>query len=127
VSITAAIRSRVFSVPGAAVLARLDRVPGDWKSFYALSHANLARLLDALGEALALSPRARVARQLLRLAGAGGMVEVSQADLARLIGVRRATLQRALGEMADHGWIESGYRHLMVRDRMALERLSQEA
>jgi CRP/FNR family transcriptional regulator, cyclic AMP receptor protein len=126
ISISAAVRSRVFFVPRSLVLARLERNPGDWQAFYALSHVNMARLLDALGEALALSPRARVARLLLRLSAGSSRVETSQEELARLIGVRRATLQRALHEMIEQGWITSGYRQWEIRNREALERISQE-
>jgi CRP/FNR family transcriptional regulator, cyclic AMP receptor protein len=62
-----------------------------------------------LAEALALSPRARLARTLLRLSE-DGAVHASQQDLARLIGMTRSTLQRSLGELVEAGAIETRYR-----------------
>jgi hypothetical protein len=80
-----------------------------------------------LAEALALSPRARVARILLRLAGSDGAVPGSQEDLGRLLGMTRSSVRRALTSLIDLGAVESGYGRLSVRDRAALERLTHEA
>lgn len=50
------------------------------------------------------------------------MVSVTRDDLAKLIGVARATLQRAFEELAQAGVIETGYRSVTIADRAALER-----
>jgi DNA-binding transcriptional regulator YhcF (GntR family) len=63
-----------------------------------------------------------VARRLLRLADPSGVVSVTQDDLAKLIGVARATLQRAFDELVKAGAIETGYRSITIADRAALER-----
>ena len=121
VSIHAAAPSRVFFISGAAVRAMLAERPEHWRSFYLLSHANAVTAVNLLAEVLALSVSARVARRLLRLAGPDGVVSATQDDLAKLVGVARATLQRAFEELAKAGAIETGYRSVTIVDRAVLE------
>ena len=112
----------------ADILARLvAERPEAWASFYALSHINATTAVTLLAEALSLSPRARLARMLLRLADADGRVVVRQEDLAHLIGMTRSSLQRALHALAEAGAIEAGYGYLAVRDRAALESVRDES
>ena len=59
---------------------------------------------------------------LLRLADPGGEVHATQFDLARLLGVTRSSLQRALGHLHDDGSVRTGYRVIIVHDRAKLER-----
>jgi CRP-like cAMP-binding protein len=121
VSVGAAAPSRVFRIPAAAVREVVVRRPEYWHAFYTLSYINVATAITLLAEALSLSPRARLARTILRLSDADGAVQASQHDLARLIGMTRSTLQRSLAELAEAGAIATGYRSLTVRDRVALE------
>lgn len=127
ISLQAALPSRVFFVPSRAIHALLARRPEVWQAFYQLSHANFVLVLDLLAESLALSPRARIARYLLRLAGADGVAPVSQDDLAELIGVTRTTLHRALRDLTDAGVLATGYKRLAILDRAALQRAIDEA
>jgi CRP-like cAMP-binding protein len=122
VTLHAALPSRVFFIPGDAVRALLAGRPEHWRAFYLLSHSNAVTAVNLLAETLALSVPARVARRLLRLADPSGVVNVTQDDLAKLIGVVRATLQRAFEELAQGGAIETGYRSVTIADRAALER-----
>jgi CRP-like cAMP-binding protein len=122
VSVAVVARSRVFRIPAAAVREVVGRRPEFWRAFHHLSHINAMKVATLLAEALSLSPRARLARTILRLSEPGGAVHASQHDLARLIGMTRSTLQRSLAELAAAGAIETGYRSLAVRDRAALER-----
>jgi CRP-like cAMP-binding protein len=122
VSLSAALPSRVFFVPAGAVRSLLLHRPEFWPAFYQLSHTNVLTALQLLAEALALSPRARVARHLLRLADGDGVASVSQDDLARLIGVTRTTLYRVVRDLTERGILEAGYRHITILDRAALQR-----
>jgi CRP-like cAMP-binding protein len=126
VSLSAALPSRVLFVPGHALSDLLARQPAFWRSFYELSHGNFALTLDLLAESLVLSPRARIARQLLRLADGSGVAPVGQEDLARVIGVTRTTLYRAMREFTEAGALATGYRHITILDRAALERAAAE-
>lgn len=120
VSVHAGRGARVFTVPGAAVRAHLRDHPAHWPCFYAITHRNMALALGLLGEALALSPSARVARRLLQLADAGGVITATQEELAGLIGATRTTVRRALKRLVAEGAIETGYRSLTIvrRDRV---------
>jgi CRP-like cAMP-binding protein len=122
VTLHAALPSRVFFIPGDAVRALLAGRPEHWRAFYLLSHINAVTAVNLLAQTLALSVSARVARRLLRLADPSGVVSVTQDDLAKLIGVARATLQRAFDELVKAGAIETGYRSITIADRAALER-----
>jgi CRP-like cAMP-binding protein len=122
VSVHAAAPSRVFFIAGDVVRTMLAERPEHWRAFYLLSHTNAVTAANLLAEALALSVTARVARRLLRLAAPDGVVSTTQDELAKLVGVARATLQRSLEELAKVGAIETGYRSVRIADRAALER-----
>jgi CRP-like cAMP-binding protein len=122
VSVHAAAPSRVLFIAGDAVRAMLVERPEHWRAFYLLSHTNTITAVNLLAEVLALTVTARVARRLLRLADPDGAVSATQSDLAKLVGVARATLQRAFEELAASRAIETGYRSVKIIDRAALER-----
>ncbi len=126
-SIEAAAEARVFFVPAAAIRALVADQPEQWQAFFELSHINVSTAVTLLAEALALSPRARVARVLLRLADAEGRVEVRQDELARLIGMTRSSLQRTLQNLSESAVLSRGYGCLLVLDRARLEAISMEA
>lgn len=126
VTVTAMTEARLLFVPGPAVLALLREQPSMWTSFYALSNLNLATALDLLAEALSCPPRIRIARHILRLSTEqDGIVVATQADIARLAGVTRATMQRGLSDLVRAGIVETGYRQMRVRDRAMLRRAAR--
>jgi CRP-like cAMP-binding protein len=127
ISLAAATEARVFWVPAGRIRALVVERPETWRSFYELSHINASLAVTLLAEALALTPRARLARMLLRLADNDGRVVARQDELARLIGMTRSSLQRALHGLAETGAVASGYGCLVVRDRAALEAVRDEA
>jgi CRP-like cAMP-binding protein len=73
---------------------------------------------------------ARVCRRLVELAGQGTIVdggvvvrsEMSQQDLADWAGVSRDGVVRALHELRNLGWVETGRRRLIIRDLDAINR-----
>jgi CRP-like cAMP-binding protein len=126
VSVAAAAESRVFHVPGAAMRRILADRPEHWRALYRLSARNVETAVRLLSEALALTVRARVARRLLALAGRDGDVSITQAELAKLVGVTRATLQRCLSSLEAEGALERGYGAVRVRDASRLAQFSNE-
>jgi len=122
ISVVAVAPSRVFYVPAGVLRRLLANKPEYWRCFYELAHHNGTLAVATLAEVLALSPEARLARILLRLAGADGKVQATQSDLARLLGVTRSSLQRALGHLQDEGTVRTGYGVIIVADRAKLER-----
>ena len=127
VSLSPAAESRVFHIPQAAVRELLARDPACWRMFYEQSFNNVTTAVTLLAEALALSPRARLARLLLRLADAQGRVNGNQDDFGRLIGMTRSSVRRALGSLAEAGVLRTGYRWLEIADVERLEQISREA
>jgi CRP-like cAMP-binding protein len=126
-SLVAATEARVFRVPAARIRALVAARPSAWEALYELSHINATLAVTLLAEALALTPRARLARMLLRLADEDGRVVARQEELARLIGMTRSSLQRALNALIETGAVSSGYGAVLVQDRGALEALRDEA
>ena len=116
-----AVRARALALPAAAILRLLADHPQDWPSFAALAHRNGTMAIRALGEVLALPPRARFARLLLRIADAEGRVRATQEELGRLAGMSRAAFRRAFADLIAAGVVEMEYAGLVILDRTALQ------
>lgn len=127
ISVAAATDVRVFIIYGPNLRHVLQEEPRHWRSFYDLSLSSSLMAITLLAEALSLSPRARVARILLRLARLDGSVLGSQEDLARLLGMTRSSVRRALSSLIEVGAVEVGYGVLSIRSRELLEQLMGEA
>lgn len=123
VSVSAAVPSRLLHLPRPAVARLLERHPQHWRAFYRLSAINVRLAVRMLAESLSLSVRARTARRLLELAARDGQAQITQQELASLVGVTRATMQRCLTTLATQGVIERRYGVVHVLDAAALERL----
>jgi CRP/FNR family transcriptional regulator, cyclic AMP receptor protein len=120
VSLCAAGPTRLLHVSSREVNAMLTKHPRHWRSFYDLSARNVNSAMTLLAESLALTVRARVCRRLLALAEQDADVEITQDTLARLLGVTRATLRRAINDLAAEGGVETGYRSLRVSNAAVL-------
>ena len=70
---------------------------------------------------------ARLARTLLRMGGATGVVTATHEAIAVEIGSGRAAVSRALGRFAKHGLIDIGRGTVAIVDPHALESLAHEA
>lgn len=126
VGLAAALDSRVFHIPLAALREQLQREPALWRPFYEQSFGNLAVALTLLAESLSLTPRARMARLLLRLADGNGRVLANQDDLGRAIGMTRSSVRRAVASLADEGAVRTGYAVLEIVDHAALALIAAE-
>ena len=127
VSVAAAVESRVLHVPFEALRGLLDSDPIYWRALYEQSFANIGTAVSLLAEALALTPRARLARLLLRLADAAGHVPGNQEEFGRTIGMTRSGVRRALASLVEAGTIRTGYRRLEIVDHARLRRIANEA
>lgn len=126
VSIMASRPSRVLHWPGKAARALLAGEPRHWLSLYRLSARNVGTAVQILSEVLALTVRARVCRRLLALAPEKGDAAITQADLAKLVGVSRGTLQRCLNDLAAQGGVETHYGRIRVTDGAVLTQFRDE-
>lgn len=120
-TISVPVDSMLFRVPGAALSRSLEAHPGDWRHLHRLAGKNGALAVRMLAEALALAPKARFARLLLRIATPEGWVDSTQEDLGRLAGMSRAAFRRAFATLIDSGAVETGRGRIRIRDRSALE------
>lgn len=86
--------------------------------------ARTVRLLSGQVDQMAFRPaRWRVANYLLTLAGRDGAVPCTQEDIAAAVSVSRVTVSRVLGEFAQRGWVEPGYRRIFLREPGELKKL----
>lgn len=77
--------------------------------------ARTVRLLSGQVDQMAFRPaRWRVAKYLLSLSPAGGLVHCTQDDIAASVSVSRVTVSRILNDFARQGWVELGYRSLTL-------------
>jgi CRP-like cAMP-binding protein len=121
VTVVTPVASRLLFVPLAGLRRILRDHPGDWSALYGLSHINSMRAASVIGDLLALSPRARIARSLLRLCDADGIVTCTQQEIAALSGMSRTSFRRAFAEHIAEGIIRTEYAALRILDRSALE------
>jgi CRP/FNR family cyclic AMP-dependent transcriptional regulator len=126
---TAHGETEVLAIPREAILEVFDREPALYRHVIDMLCYRMRKAYYTLDE-LALVPlRQRLARQICTLvlaehAGKGPDGEVSldltQNDLATLLGATRPIVNRAIKELEDEGLITAGYRKLVVRDFQAL-------
>lgn len=121
-SVEAATFCRVFRVPIAAIQRILAAHPGYWMHFHRLSSRNVTLAVRVLAEMIALSPKARFARLLLRIACPDGSVHVTQEELGRMAGMSRVAFRRVFASLIDSGAVETGYGGIRILDAAALER-----
>lgn len=126
VSVTSESESLLFHIPAAAIERRLAEQPESWHAFFRQSHMNAVRAVRLLAEALALTPRARFARLLLRLSVSSTEVVGTQAALGAAIGIRVTTAKRIVASLVGMGAIRSGYGKVTIVDRAMLDWLANE-
>lgn len=121
VSLTAHSDCLVFAIPGSVLKRHISRRPRDLLYFYRLNHRNFELALSALADAIALPPRTRFARLLLRLAQADELIRATQAELGKLAGMSRAAFRCSLAELLAAGVVRTEYGKVRITDRVALE------
>lgn len=112
--------------------AFLARRPEAMNRIISVLCARLRRSTDVIEDAAFLNVSSRLAKQVMALlqdSGQGGAhdgqrtVHVSQADLARMLGVSREFVNKQLKVWRAAGIVELGRRTMVVRDSRALEQL----
>lgn len=123
-SVTALSRCVCLVIPAVQFGDLLGRNPGIARAF-GLVMLQRARSADERARVRFDLPVVRLARVLLELAERGGAegpegvvipVELSQDELAGLIGASRSTVARALAQLRRDGLILTGYRNITVAD-----------
>ena len=124
VSIIARVDCMVLVIPGPALRRHLLQMPQDFAHFYKLSYSNAVLTLQVLSEVLAMAPRARFARLLLRLASMEGVVHITQTELGALSGMSRAAFRRSFSDLIKDGIVKTEYGVLRILDRGTLEKVA---
>ncbi len=112
----------ILTVPARPLKRMLTEHPEDYACFYRLNHANITKTLNVLAETIALPPRARFARMLLRLSCKDGIVEATQTELGALAGMSRAAFRRAFSDLIEQGFVKMEYGAVRILDMEALRR-----
>jgi len=121
-SVWSAAESRLFCVPAEAIRRNVAEHPGDIYFFLKFSHRNSILMARLTAELLSLSPQARFARLLLRLATPGGTAQVTQEELGRKAGMSRAAFRRSCAALIDAGAVRIDYGRVHIVDRVQLKR-----
>lgn len=122
ITVTAHADCLFLVLPTAAVRRHLQRHPHDYLYFYRMSLTNTMTALNVLADVIALPPRARFARLLLRISTESGVVHATQHELGALTGMSRVAFRRALSELIECGVLKTEYRAVRILDREALAR-----
>lgn len=122
ISITATEECLVLTIPALPLKRMLEKYPHDYAAFYRLSHANVMLAIRVLAETIALPPRARFARMLLRLTSKDGLVNASQTELGAMAGMSRAAFRRSFSELIECGVVKMEYGAVRILDWEALHR-----
>lgn len=118
-----AVGETVIDHLDAAGLARLLQDPGIARALYRVASYRLSVALDMLDDMRLLRPVARLAKLILRMHRASGALrlEYLQEDFASILGVSSVTLAKSLRQLEEQGVIETGYRHIRLKDPAGLE------
>ncbi|HEX3700977.1 MAG TPA: Crp/Fnr family transcriptional regulator [Phenylobacterium sp.] len=114
-------RSRLWRIPRAALLERLEAEPAAAVSLLVELVGRLRRTNAALEAQTTLDLGGRLARLLLAEQNARGLVPLSQTELARRIGASREKVNRKLKEWSAEGQVDvttAGIR-VLAPDRLA--------
>ena len=119
--------------PAAALRAFLDHRPSLWRHIAGLAYDRLVQTM-LLARDISLAPlQQRLARRLLWQALNAGSastplapieVQLSQTDLARMLGSGRSRVNEALKQLERSGMVQVGYRSVQITDMGALRGLA---
>lgn len=123
------------SIPLSRLETLLDSRAGGWRALAQLSEEWVA--LSSLSYVDAIKPdkHQRAAATLLRLSGLrpplypapGEALHLSHEEFAGMVNLSRSTASSVLGDLANKGWIDLGYRTISVRAPAALGTLADGA
>lgn len=122
VSLVAHDECLALTVPARPLLQMLKKHPHDYACFYRLAHLNVMQTLHVLAETIALPPKARFARMLLRLTSKEGIITATQSEIGALAGMSRAAFRRSFSDLIESGVVQPEYGAIRILDMDALRR-----
>jgi CRP/FNR family cyclic AMP-dependent transcriptional regulator len=122
--------SEVIVIPYDDFIAILEREPALIRHLLEVIAQRLRNSSERESALAFLAAPVRLARVLVQLSAqqknTGGLVEVSQEELAQHIGVMRQTVAKILGQWRRSGWIITGRGKIMMVNWEAINLLAQE-
>jgi CRP/FNR family transcriptional regulator len=112
-------------VPTPVLHKLIDDEPPFRKFIFGELSGRVYDLMQRLEETGSATIEQRVARHLLRRAGADGIVRASQVRIASELGTAREVVFRALRALSERGFVKTGRLRIAVLDRGALAELSK--
>lgn len=122
--VSAVGETTLLQVPANRFLALCDEEPAYQRALLVTSLMRSHRLLEMLDAIQRLPLLERTAKFLLLLSPeetSSPLLRFRQSDLASSLGVSRASLNRALGQLSSLKLIEQGYSQLRINDRNTLQ------
>ncbi|WP_426504798.1 Crp/Fnr family transcriptional regulator [Dactylosporangium sp. McL0621] len=128
---TAVVDSRAARLTKASLRSWLVRRPEIAEQLLRVLARRLRRTNDALADLIFTDVPGRVAKKLLQLAGPfgirdGGVLRVThdltQEELAQLVGASRETVNKALADFSSRGWIRLEGKSVVIADPERLAR-----
>lgn len=126
---------RVLLLPKSQFDLIVEEDPRSFRYFAELVFERYAALLRAFADIQESTPEIRLRRRLAalvhfqredRMEAGHVTLGVTQADLSRMIGVSRQTLNRLLGRLQEQGLIDLGFRKIIVPDPRRLGEVADE-
>jgi CRP-like cAMP-binding protein len=116
-----------LALAGEDFMALLTSHPRVWVVVHRIAYRRLRAADRQRREMLGSSTLSRVSRRLVELSDEQGTITLplSQEELAGWTGASREAVTKALRQLRDLGWIETGRRSISVRDRDALRRFAR--
>ncbi len=125
-SARALVRSGIIRITRRVLLSCIRQEPQFAMELFSRLALTIRMLSAQVDAATFQQADERLARLLLSLADADGLVRATHEDLAALAGVSRVTASRILSRFAARGWIKTGYRSLIIHQARALRALAHE-
>lgn len=116
--------TRLLIFPSSLVRLQLEQQPELLRAWLVRLNEQVLRLETRLADTLGGPLEHRLARFLAGQAARGDL-ELTQSELADMLGVHRGTVNRALRDLEEAGLINTGYRRIRVTDPEGLARLAK--
>ncbi len=129
VGLKATVGSTLFHVPLHAMEQLTSEDPEWMRRFGQMAMFNIDLALHTVDDLLIKDPVRRVAATLVRCMGDQnqGRIAISQAELGQISNASRKVVNRALGALAERGWLVRGYGEIEVVDVERLRRFATQA
>ncbi len=116
--------TQILCLPRDIVMSRLLQDPVFAKYFIADIADQHMAMVQFLSDGRDVPALKRIARRIRDLSADNSEVEITQSDLAEMIGVTRITVSKVLGELENERVLERSYGRIRILDKAQLGKLA---